>query len=277
MFEVTCLDAYGNSINSFTQWDVDQKVVITLDGCDSNYLDIAPEVHFCNVKRDEALIVRSTVSNRNTITAFVPNQLLQEPYPLLVYVYLTDSVDVSSQRTILRTEIPVRKRAKPSDYLYVENIERITAEMIKEEIEEDVQDIKTEAINTIQTTKNDAIALIEQYEDQITETKNDAYDFITDTKNDAVEYIDNVKSETVAYISEEKTQFETTAQGLIDDAEQIKADTQVIYENTVSVADQTADKIETDIRTMMLENGMEIQITSDGNGICTASILVAQS
>lgn len=277
MFEVTCLDAYGNGINSFTQWDVDQKIVITLEGCDKNYLDIAPEVHFCNIKSKEALIVRSTVSNGNTITAFVPNILLQEHYPLLVYVYLTDSIDVSSQRTILKTEIPIRKRTKPSDYLYVENIERITAEMIKEEIERDTEETRTEAINAIQDTKNDAIALITQYENQITNTKNDAYSFITDTKNEAVKSIENAMNETEEYISAEKEQFEITAQGILDDTEQIKADTQTIYEDTASIADQTADKIESDIRTMMLENGMELKITSDGNGICTAAIVISQS
>ena len=136
MYEVPCLDLNGDTINKFYQWDIDQKIVINLEGCDVNYLKNAPEVHFCNSSRKEALVVRSTVSNHDTITVDVPNILLQEAYPLLVYVYLTDANDSSSQKTILYSEIPVRKRAKPSDYLYVENITRVTAEMIKKEIEQ---------------------------------------------------------------------------------------------------------------------------------------------
>lgn len=138
MFEVDCLDTYDNPIEHFTQWDVDQKVKIVLDGVEDGYLAIAPEVHFANAKSTEALVVRSTVQGNNTIIADVPNILLQEYYPLLIYVYLTDSKDVSSQKTIIKIEIPIRKRAVPSDYEYVENIERITAEQIKQEIKDEL-------------------------------------------------------------------------------------------------------------------------------------------
>lgn len=137
MFEVTCLDSNGNTINNFTQWDVDQKITLVLKGYD---IVIAPQVHFCNKNVDEALVVRSTIIDENTIVADVPNSLLREHYPLLIYIYLTDGEDVSSQRTILSTEIPVRKRTKPSDYFYTENIERITAEQIKEEVKSAIVD-----------------------------------------------------------------------------------------------------------------------------------------
>lgn len=137
MFEVTCLDSNGNTINNFTQWDIDQEVTLVLNGYD---IVIPPQVHFCNKNSKEALIVRSTVIDGNTIVASVPNSLLREHYPLLIYIYLTDSEDVSSQRTILSTEIPIRKRIKPSDYLYVENIERITAQQIKKEVKNEIVD-----------------------------------------------------------------------------------------------------------------------------------------
>lgn len=227
MYEVTCLDLDGNTINNFFQWDIDQKIVIKVKGCASDYLRIEPEVHFSNSKRDEALVVRSlrtgivnNVANvmsqpsdgsdiittlnsgdnivyteyvpgvenvgtayetsrewcvfeyRNanryikqsnitrdmeTITVSVPNLLLQEPYPLLVYVYLTDSDDVSSQRTVLYAEIPVRKRAKPHDYMYVENITSVTAEKIKSEIEENVTQAKQIAMNNVEEAQEATI------------------------------------------------------------------------------------------------------------------------
>ena len=135
MFEVTCLDSNGNTINNFTQWDVDQKITLVLKGYD---ITIPPQVHFCNKNTDEAFVVRSTIINENTIVAKVPNKLLEEHYPLLVYIYLTDSEDVTSQRTVLSTEIPIRKRMRPSDYFYTENIERITANQIKEEVKHEI-------------------------------------------------------------------------------------------------------------------------------------------
>lgn len=135
MFEIDCLDSYDNTIENFTQWDIDQKLKLVLHDCDEGFLSIAPFVHFANRNSDEALVVRSEVQGEDAIIVEVPNILLTESYPLLVYVYLTDSIDVSSQRTIVKAEIPIRARVKPSDYEYVENIERITAEQIKQEIE----------------------------------------------------------------------------------------------------------------------------------------------
>lgn len=143
MYEITCLDTDGNPIEYLTQWDSDQKIVIVIDGCDRDYLAIAPEVHFSNSSRkDEALVVRSTVTNNDTITANIPNVLLQEPYPLFVYVYIADNSDdnLCPQKTILSTEIPIRKRAKPSDYSYVENIKRFTANQIKKEVKKELID-----------------------------------------------------------------------------------------------------------------------------------------
>lgn len=140
MFGVGCFDTHDNPIDHYTQWDVDQKLKIVVYDADDNLLKNAPYVHFANVKSTEALVVRSTVEGTDTIIVEIPNSLLQEPWPLLVYVYLNDSLDAHSQKTIIKIEIPVHKRAKPSDYEYVENIERITAEVIKQEVTEEFVD-----------------------------------------------------------------------------------------------------------------------------------------
>lgn len=181
MFEVDCLDTYDNPIEHFTQWDVDQKVKIVLDGVEDGYLAIAPEVHFANAKSTEALVVRSTVQGNDTIIADVPNVLLQEYYPLLIYVYLTDSKDVSSQKTIIKIEIPVRKRAVPSDYEYVENIERITAEQIKQEIKDELsEDIATEEL-----LDNEIISIWNGATGDIVEASNTDIEAIFDAPNAA--------------------------------------------------------------------------------------------
>ena len=140
MFGVGCFDTHDNPIDHYTQWDVDQKLKIVVYDADSSLLKNAPYIHFANVKSTEALVVRSTVEDTDTIVVDVPNSLLQESWPLLVYVYLNDNLDAHSQKTIIKIEIPVHKRAKPSDYEYVENIERITAEVIKQEVTDTVYD-----------------------------------------------------------------------------------------------------------------------------------------
>ena len=140
MFGVKCFDTHDEPISHYTQWDINQTLKIVLYGMDDGYMKNAPYVHFANIKSSEALVVPSTLQGDNTIIVDIPNILLQELWPLLVYVYLSDSTDASSQRTIVKIEIPVHKRARPSNYEYVENIDRITAEVIKQEIYDDLMD-----------------------------------------------------------------------------------------------------------------------------------------
>ena len=276
MYEVPCLDLNGDTINRFYQWDIDQKIVIDLNGCDERYLQNPPEVHFSNSSRKEALVVRSTVKYsgddvavqddgvatmhaRDIIIADIPNILLQEPYPLLVYVYLTDADDSSSQKTILYSEIPVRKRAKPSDYLYVENITRITAEMIKKEIESSTETARTNAINEINDIKTKSIATV------------------TDTRDTAVNTITQTKTNAVSTVDEAKEGFITTGNGLVNTATEIKNNTQKTYDDAVSVANKTQQTIETNINTLITKNGVYLKTVNDGNGNENLAILVNQS
>lgn len=289
MFEAKCYDRYNNSVDSFTQWDIDQTIYIHLEACGDDHiykdhLTIAPEVHFSNVKREKALVVRSVIAEDKNIQSVipdvievkVPNVLLTEPYPILIYVYLTDSRDVSSQTVIVRTELPVRRRSEPHDYYYVENIERITAEMIKEEIEQDVKKIKEEAIDDITAKSDEATKLIDDAIDDLTAIKNDASNFITAKTTEAVDKIESTLTETHEYIQKELDEFDNAYENLIDQVQDIKKDTQQIYEDTRVIADQTAAEIEGNIRTMMLENGVELKVDNDGTGICIMSIVISQ-
>lgn len=341
MYEVPCLDLNGNTINKFYQWDIDQKIVIKLDGCGENYLRNTPEVHFCNVSRTEALIVRSLKSGNisvddanvyaeadtsstvittlhngdkivyseytdgggdigaayedgrewcsfeyksekryietsciaydgEVITADVPNILLQEAYPLLVYVYLTDANDSSSQKTILFSEIPVRKRAKPSDYLYVDNINRVTANMIKSELEQSTKTTREDAIDTIDQTKINAV-------DSVTNTKNNVENALNDTKTHHTAEIDAARDEAKTTIDTAKSGFITTGNDLVAAATEIKNNTQKTYDNTVTVANNTKTTIEANINTMITQNGLSLKTVNDGSGSVTLSILVNQS
>ena len=116
MYEVFCYDVNGNSINYLTQWDVNQKIYVSMDGYE---LSGSPEVHFCNKLSETALIVTSSISGSSVVTT-VPNTLLQESYPIIGHIYLESSSDKTSKKTVLTFTIPVRARTKPGDY-YIES------------------------------------------------------------------------------------------------------------------------------------------------------------
>lgn len=174
VYEAICYDLNGQTIDYFTQWDTNQKIVIRLEGCGDDYhiesgeLQTVPEVHFTNIKRDTALAVKATLDG-NDIVVDVPNLILEEPYPVLIYVWYTNKEYPNSQSTIARTEIAVRQKNKPHDYYYVENITTVTAEAIKqevhdrvlEEIQSDVADLKATMEQQI-SDNNDRMTVINE-------------------------------------------------------------------------------------------------------------------
>lgn len=133
MFELTCLDSYGESVTHLTQWDIDQSLIIENTG-----LTHAPLFHFCNKNSTEALVVTSSINN-GVITVKVPNSLLQESFPIIAYMYVYSTA--TAAKTIETIRIPVRPRIKPSEYKYVENIDVVSAEGIKQEILDKVNEL----------------------------------------------------------------------------------------------------------------------------------------
>jgi len=282
MYEIQCFDSYGNTINNLTQWDIDQSLVIPIDSCNLPETELPsspsyalPEVHFSNKAREEALVVRSEKNDDTSIKVQIPNTLLQDACPLQVYVYMTDSKDTSSQRTILHNEIPVRKRHKPSDYLYVENIDRITAEMIKGEIEEVVKETRQQTIDDINDTKDTSI-------NSVNTTKENAIDDITDTTDAAIEEVDNQMD--ASYNEGSVTVGDDTYTGgfinigndIIAELDKIKNDSLTEYNETVEIADTTQAQIEDSINTTMNKNGLSVQPTDDGEGNVDIVILLNQ-
>lgn len=134
MFDITCLDSYGEVITNLTQWDVNQSLTIKNTGLTS-----APLFHFCNKNSKEALVVKSTLED-NTITVKIPNILLQEGIPIIVYLYAYSSL--TSGKTLATVKIPVRPRPKPSDYEYVGNIDVISLALIEDRINDVIQSME---------------------------------------------------------------------------------------------------------------------------------------
>lgn len=115
MFDVTCLDKNGKSITHFTQWDKNQTISMEID---YNWTE-APEIHFCNKKSEEATAVKSML-NGNKITAVVPDDLLKEAIPIIIYVYEIDQTTGEiSGRSLASVTIPVIARVKANEEIQI--------------------------------------------------------------------------------------------------------------------------------------------------------------
>lgn len=111
MSKITCYDSSGNVLDHYTQWDLNQKLIIR--GADDSS---APQFHFSNSSVNNALIVPSFLKN-GEITVSVPNILLQQALPLIIHMYY-QSDGISTTRHCIR--IPVEPRKKPDNYVYTD-------------------------------------------------------------------------------------------------------------------------------------------------------------
>lgn len=112
MFDVTCLDKYGNTVTNLTQWDLNQTLYIEDHG-----FTTPPQFHFCNKNSEKAFVVQSTVED-DVLQVEVPNILLIEPYTITAYVYL---IEDDSSKTVEYVQIPVRQRPQPDSFEYENN------------------------------------------------------------------------------------------------------------------------------------------------------------
>jgi hypothetical protein len=105
MPQVIYCDSNGDPIDHFTQWDVNQKLVVK--GADTSS---APEFHFSNCFSKAALVVQSVVSE-DIISANIPNVLLQQALPLIVHMYYFTTLSMFFQ-LIIRLLLNFYKKIK---------------------------------------------------------------------------------------------------------------------------------------------------------------------
>ena len=115
----------------------------------------------------------------------------------------------------------------PTNY-YVETIERITEQMLVEEVLAETENIKTDAIRQTDRIKDLAIDYIEKQK----------------------QYIINKLGEN----------------GVKSELNNIDGDTTAIYNNLQKVVPNTDAKIENTIRHKIVENGYSIELSNDGSG-----------
>lgn len=108
MANLVCYDTDGSILSHYTQWDVNQKLIIK--GADTSS---APDFHFINAFLDDTIVVESVV-NGNSLTANVPDELLQYSVPVIVHIHY---IPGTTEYTV---RIPVMPRQKPDGYVYTD-------------------------------------------------------------------------------------------------------------------------------------------------------------
>lgn len=111
---------------------------------------------------------------------------------------------------------------------HVETIERITEQMLIEEVLDETENIKTDTI------------------EQVDKIKDAAIDYITKQQRDLI----NKLAET----------------GIRKELRQIDSDTTAIYNNLQKIVPNTDAKIENTIRNKIVSNGYSISLNNDGSG-----------
>lgn len=191
MANLTCYGSDGLPLERLTQWDMGQELVVK--GADTS---IAPMVHFCNRRSEVALPVQSTISG-NSITAKIPNILLQTGLPVIAHMYYHESS--TQAKTLYSIVIPVDPRPMPSDYEYKENIDYISwveleaeALAFMDKLEKDsnaiIAQLKIDSDATLADVKADSEALISQFENETTT-------FMTEVRTDADTFMDELTKE----------------------------------------------------------------------------------
>ena len=101
-------NAYDSYVtDSLYQWDLNQ--VLSVSGLN---LSVAPEVHFANANMDKAIVKQAELIN-HVVKVQIPNSLLQEPLTIKAYIGIYEA---DTFKIIETVSIPVKPKAKPSDY-----------------------------------------------------------------------------------------------------------------------------------------------------------------
>lgn len=90
----------------FTQWDKGQTLIV--DECPAG-----TQIHFTNTRSEKAYVLETDLN----LEVQVPDILLQEPYPITAWIYITDGIH---QYTENRREFQVIRRARPESYIYTD-------------------------------------------------------------------------------------------------------------------------------------------------------------
>lgn len=139
---------------------------------------------------------------------------------------------------------------------HVETIERITEQMLTEEVISDVNKIMLESDTQIKKIKTDAVNEIEKITPEAVNT-------INKIEQDALKYISDEKRDMIFTLGENDANGNPAVRGKL---RKIDADTTAIYNKLLDVVPNTEAKIQQNIRIMIVNDGYAIELVNDGNG-----------
>lgn len=126
-------------VSGLTQWDRGQMLQITCPD-----LPAAFQVHFTNRARAKAIPVHA-VGADNVTTVAIPDEILREPFEVLVHLYFTEGDAGLIGETVRTIRMPITPRAQPEDYVADLTQEQQTeAEILVEKL---LDDYATQAAN----------------------------------------------------------------------------------------------------------------------------------
>lgn len=128
MEKVSIYDKNKNYIASLTQWDEDVVVYAEIDEYDTT---LTYNVHYFNSTSDLAYVVNSLYDGKY-LSSKIPNRLLTQSKPIHGYIY-ADNEDSETHRNLYYFFIPVRKRPRPSDTVYIDSNDYIRIESVLQE------------------------------------------------------------------------------------------------------------------------------------------------
>ncbi len=145
---------------------------------------------------------------------------------------------------------------------HVETIERITEQMLTEEVISDVNKIMWDADTQVKKIKTDAVNEIEKITPEAVNT-------INKIEQDALKYTSDEKRDMIFTLGENDANGNPAVRGKL---RKIDADTTAIYNKLLDVAPNTEAKIQQNIRIMINED-YDIELVNDGNGNITVNLV----
>lgn len=145
---------------------------------------------------------------------------------------------------------------------HVETIERITEQMLTEEVVSDVNKIMLDADTQIKKIKTDDVNEIEKITPKAVNT-------INKIEQDALKYISDEKRDMIFTLGENDADGNPAVRGKL---RKIDDDTTAIYNKLLDVAPSTEAKIQQNIRIMINED-YDIELVNDGNGNVTVNLV----
>lgn len=148
---------------------------------------------------------------------------------------------------------------------YKESIERITEQMIEQEVLKEMEEIRLDAIETIGAIEQDTLDYIGKVEQEALNYIEEVKVYTIGENNDAGK-VDEIKSDILEYIEENKTELASFGNSTIKSATQTYEEIVEIKENTDAIDKNTIAEIEHNIRQMIVDKGYIMKIVDDGNG-----------